>query len=1034
MTTNSKIVPFALADAPALIEKLLPVQKLSVESYKEQMAGAGKTLTALGSYWKGRKPLILAKACVLGCLLPAHGEGKEDLEADLEIFELLMAMDDASLRVRLGRPTIPEVLAAVRLESIDAYFTVEPEGSLPRTAPLNLAELGSVRNSRRGDVLTTVVEPDTAGRIATPITVRWRDDVDETERRRLEARTLPRKPYRALVNDAQRAEQIGDSVHAHIWERVNAHLGTDAHSFPELVEQLGILRFGRRPRVADVFCGSGQIPFEAARLGCEVYASDLNPVAAMLTWGAFHIVGGSAEERERLAAAQQELVTAVQAEIDALGVESDGNGWRAKAYLYCLEVKCPQTGWMVPLLPSLIISSPRGNSDGNCVAAKLIPDPRNKRYSIDVVSGLTQRELTEWPEGTVRSEGRGQDPYMVHTLDGAEYRTKISTLRGDHTLPDGGSANRLRLWEKMDFKPRPDDIFQERLYAVQWIRPVENRRNDEYEFRAVTTDDVEREQIVEEIVNANLANWQAKGWVPDMRIEPGYNTRQPIWERGWTHWHHLFTPRQLLVNAITRKNVTASTTPAFFQALNVNARLSRWKPDDGGGGSVRDVFYNQAINTFFNYSGRASSYTFGQLAPTYSAETLPYSIFARIDANDARHFESASDIFITDPPYGDAVNYHEILEFFIAWLRKNPPPEFAEWVWDSRRALAIKGDDEEFRRGMVAAYTRMAECMPDNGLQVLMFTHQDGGIWADMANIVWASGLQVSAAWYVVTETDSALREGSHVKGTVLLIVRKRLGNRQTTSDELAWDIQDEVEQQVETLAGLNQRAKGLYRDENLFEDADIQMAGYAAALRVLTQYAIIDGKEMAAEAIRPRVRGQQTFVDELIDFAVAEANAHLVPNGITKEHWSRFVPTERFYLKLIELEAKGLKTLDNYQNFAKAFKVADYRTFMASQRANAARLKSATELGRSEMGEGSEFGGTRLRAILYALMELEKEVDGDTALAHLALNVENYYDQSSRDLMVALADYLAGKLAHLRPSEASAARILRQLIRGQGT
>jgi adenine-specific DNA methylase len=33
---------------------------------------------------------------------------------------------------------------------------------------------------------------------------------------------------------------------------------------------------------------------------------------------------------------------------------------------------------------------------------------------------------------------------------------------------------------------------------------------------------------------------------------------------------------------------------------------------------------------------------------------------------------STYDIFITDPPYGDAVKYEEILEFFIAWLRKNP--------------------------------------------------------------------------------------------------------------------------------------------------------------------------------------------------------------------------------------------------------------------------------------------------------------------------------------------------------------------------
>ena len=43
------------------------------------------------------------------------------------------------------------------------------------------------------------------------------------------------------------------------------------------------------------------------------------------------------------------------------------------------------------------------------------------------------------------------------------------------------------------------------------------------------------------------------------------------------------------------------------------------------------------------------------------------------------------------------------LEFFIAWLRKNLPPEFADWVWDSRRALAIKGDGEDFRRGARAA-------------------------------------------------------------------------------------------------------------------------------------------------------------------------------------------------------------------------------------------------------------------------------------------------------------------------------------------
>ena len=89
--------PLSLRDQPCLIEKLLPVQKLPVESYKEQMAVHGKTLTALGSYWKGRKPLILNKACVLGALLPVS----DDAVKDLETFELLMGMDDAALQKRL---------------------------------------------------------------------------------------------------------------------------------------------------------------------------------------------------------------------------------------------------------------------------------------------------------------------------------------------------------------------------------------------------------------------------------------------------------------------------------------------------------------------------------------------------------------------------------------------------------------------------------------------------------------------------------------------------------------------------------------------------------------------------------------------------------------------------------------------------------------------------------------------------------------------------------------------------------------------
>lgn len=1000
--TNT-VIPYSLKDAPALIERLLPVQKLSAEAYKEQMAHIGKTLTALGSYWKGRKPLILNKACILGCLLPTTGDDARDLE----IFEKLMAMDAESFAIRWKRTTKPrEILAEVAITRITDYFEVEPEGILPLSSPVDWSR--SEYNN---------------------VKVNWRRDISLLDRRHLEAQLLPDEPYRERVNQSHRPEEIGDTVHEHIWGTVNAYLGTKAQSFPDLVEQLGIMRFGHRPRLADTFCGSGQIPFEAARLGCDVYASDLNPIACVLTWGAFNIVGGSAESHEKLVVHQEKLVQQVQLEIDKLGIESDGNGWRGKVYLYCLEVRCPQTGWMVPLLPTLIVSK------GYRVIAELIPDKSNKRYDIVIHTNVTDEQLNAVGEGTVRTDGRGQDPYMIHMVNGTEYRTKISTLRMDYRLADGSTGNKLRLWEKEDFKSRPDDIFQERLYCVQWMRPKKKGQGSEYEFRTVTNADLERERIVEDYIAQHLVDWQKQGWLPDMQIEPGEKTDEPIRTRGWTHWHHLFNPRQLVLAALCKKFATENPHLIFgiTQMLNVNSRLSRWNNSRGGGGIVKGVFDNQALNTLYNYGCRGSEYAMGFL--TQDFKSFPFNkqlkcVISSIPA-DTTTFES--DVFVTDPPYGDAVKYEEILEFFIAWLRKNPPPEFADWVWDSRRSLAIKGEDEDFRRGMVSAYKRMTECMPDNGLQVIMFTHQSGSIWADMANIVWASGLHVTAAWYVVTETDSALREGSYVKGTVLLVCRKRSGRHKTSRDDLAWELQEEVEQQVEALTGLNQEAKALYRDENVFEDADLQMAGYAAALRVLTRYAIIDGRDMTEEAIRPRVKGETTFVDELIAFAVDTANQFLVPQGIAKHHWERLSGAERFYLKMIDLEAHGAKTLDNYQNFAKAFKVRDFKPFMASQKANDARLNSAVEFGRAEMGDSSELFNSVLRAVLYGLMELVKNVDSSEVLAHLTLNIPNYYgDMTQRELAVALADYLAHRLEQLRPEEASAARVLRELIRNQ--
>jgi putative DNA methylase len=384
--TTSGLVPLASQDAPSFIERQFPVGRLSAEAYKERKAGPGQTLTALGSYWKGRKPLILVRAVVLGCLLPAT----KDASADLDIFLKLMAMDDAAFGRRFdGRaaefarlfPDAAEQVATNRervwrddlsadelRRQLAVFMPREGELRPAAASPSLLEALGKfVGNRRASKPAVAAAEfastfPEVADDLTEEVEVRWRWRIDISlgDRQAGIGRAFATLPYAERLKHVRRPEECDEGeLLAPIWPTVNRHLGTYVSSLPALVEQLGVARFGRRPKVADTFCGAGSIPFEAARIGCDVYASDLNPIACMLTWGAFNIIGASPQKRAEIEAAQKQVAAAVDAEIRRLGIEHDTRGDRAKAYLYCLETRCPKTGWMVPMAPSWVISRTR---------------------------------------------------------------------------------------------------------------------------------------------------------------------------------------------------------------------------------------------------------------------------------------------------------------------------------------------------------------------------------------------------------------------------------------------------------------------------------------------------------------------------------------------------------------------------------------------------------------------------------------------------------------------------------------------------
>lgn len=754
--------------------------------------------------------------------------------------------------------------------------------------------------------------------------------------------------YAERISYCDRPENVEGPSEA-AWADINAHLGTTAANLSELIEQLGQRTFGHRPRVGDSFCGGGSIPFEAARIGCEAFGSDLNPVAGLLTWASLNLLGGGQAVQEEVMRVQAAALAEADQQVTEWGIEHNDQGERADAYLYCVEVKPEGSDYFIPLAPSWLI----GEKSKVVARWQRVAGSDRLQPEIAVVSDA-ELKLYKDKKGATVADSRVIDPFD------ANRSWSVESLRG----PDG-----LRRWNNSDIVPQAGDVFQERLYCVRWVKTVirNGKPKEIRRYAAPDAGDLSREAQVLSLLRERFDDWQQKGFIPSKVIAEGYNTDQPIRERGWTHWHHLFTPRQLLTHGLlAEKSFTLASSKAakvgcllgLGRMADWNARLSAWM-FHAGNEKGNQVFYNQALNCHFNYAARA----FSKLGDTYSifsnANGGSFGDRGLLVQTDARDLRETCDLWITDPPYADAVNYHELGDFFLAWYDKPLAQTFPEWTPDSRAQLAVRGNGEDFRRSMVEIYKNLAHNMPDNGLQMVMFTHQDPAVWADLGMILWAAGLKATAAWTISTETEAVgIKKGNYVQGTVCLVLRKRTVNEPGFLDEVYPLVEDEVKRQIVSMQALDEGG------EPNFNDADYQLAAYAAALKVLTQYGNLDGKDVEHEVFAVRAKGEKSDFQTVIERALGIACDTLIPRGLDNA-WRDLSLVERYYLRSLDIESRGERRKGMYEELARGFGVLDIKPLLKSDKANGTRVATPTGLAASVLGpvEGAQVAATGVPA-----------------------------------------------------------------------
>jgi len=995
----------------SFIEVQFPVSKVSKESYKERKAGQSQTLTGLGKWW-GRKPLILVRTAILGLLMPAS----KDPIKDREIFLKILMMDSNGVWKRKNKPMKDEtIIENLTIKELKEYFEV----------PVDLFTEGYENQ----DKLIKKAIKKNIGKLE------WKKILPRDAKEKVTKHAFDRLSYDDRLEYCLRPEET-QLVDQETWAEINTHLGTNSTSLPELTRELGIKKFGYVPTVGDCFSGGGSIPFEAARIGLKVYASDLNPLAGLLTWAGLNILSLPDEEIKKLKHSQEKVFDAVAKQVDEYGIEKNEKGWMAKYYLYCNETVCPHCKAKVPMAPSWRVSAKTRT------VALLKYNEANRNFDINIVQNASISQIEQSEKLATIKDSSLWCPKCKNT-------TPVTVLRRDDSDANGNTIFGLRRWEGKEFSPRPDDVFQERLYAIKYLEknnrktwqqflkkpaPATDATYGKIYYVAPSAQDFQREEKVIALLKERFTKWQEEGFIPSMFIETGDETSRLQRERGWQYWHQLFNPRQLLYHGLTMELIQGlsndlrtrvSILLIINNLSNWNSKLCYWQFQGDKGTSS---FYNQALNCVYTPPARGIAALWNLFETTY--QNQKFEVSSLVTPMDARKVSEHCDIWITDPPYADAVNYHELTEFFLAWDKKFIENLFPEWYTDSKRVLAVKGTGQMFNQSMVEIYRNLTNHMPDNGMQVVMFTHQNPAVWADLTLILWSAGLHVTAAWNIATETESGgLKDGNYVKGTVLLVLRKLTNDATAFTDEITFEIQEEVKHQIDSMQNLEDK-----EDPN-FSDADYLLAAYAATLKILTGYKKIGDINVEYELSKPRDGKTIGPVEAIINNAIRTAYDYLIPQSFDSFIWKNLSAEERFFIKGMELEKINVYQLGAYQEMARGFGVKEFKNMLASTKANQVRFKTPSELGNRWLRGADAFGNTLLRQVLMAIAQSEKEQNGQAGRAWLKNEIEDYWNK--RQTIIELLRYLSTTehIDHMQHWESPAlyAKYLVELVSSDG-
>jgi len=649
------------------------------------------------------------------------------------------------------------------------------------------------------------------------------------------------------------------------------------------------------PLVVDPFSGGGSIPLEALRLGCDAFASDLNPVACLILKVMLEDIPRQgvelADELRRVGAEVKQNAEKELAEF----YPTDPDGAKPIAYLWARTVRCesPNCGAEIPLMRSFWLS--KKASRKKALRAKVKSQKAKGKSSKSEIRNLKSEIEFEIFEPKKDSD----------VPNGTVARAKATCLCCGTVLPPDRVRAQLREQRggaDVIFDGKGKRVGGARLLVVVTLRDDASGR----QYRLPTERDYDAvwqaTKRLKKISATPLPNGLAV--VPDEPLPPQGTLGFRVQPYGILKWGDLFTTRQKLALTTIAAELRARSTELsptvadlLTLAIGKTADLSNsgttWKP---GAECPVHLFSGQKIPPLWDWaeavltedaSGSFSS-AFDRTATTIvSAFGFAYKpgTVEQADATESKLPGESASIWFTDPPYYDAIPYSDLSDFFLVWLKRalsnhlilldpfdptNPlSPKLREAVQDETKQVNGRPKDRTFFEEVMAkAFAEGRRVLREDGIGSVVFAHKTTEGWEALLTGMIRGGWTITGSWPLATEMVTRLRarDSAALATSVHLICRPR------TSDDIG-DWSDVVRELPRRVADWMERLQ-----KEGVRGADLVFACIGPALEIYSRYAkVVDAQDREIplggnpEATEPYQRGYLAYVWEVVGRAALE-------------------------------------------------------------------------------------------------------------------------------------------------------------------